>query len=578
MRTNIWGDVSSAPQRLSGETSRVDLTEDDLNGRLHLFLIGLDVDTMGLPPVGGPSAGPYLISRQPYQSSALNELPSASLLAYKQRDMPDGQRVTFACPPNSYSLEDYEENLSHPEGVCVSLWDVPGSCAVLCIELLTAKDRSLTGLYPELDIVDWATDIMQDFKPSHPLTDDTQLRSGYAGTRPVINGWLETVGLSVESTVAELLGSSNNGPLAQMIPSLLIPSSETIRGRTLVEGLYVRVEADTEGTIPELTRMPRETESEFEQVWGAIWKWQEHRLVDAPFKDGATLAIREDVRAVILNVNALSVEHHYDGVGGQDLVYEAIPYVAYKASLARDYWEILDLLHNRDEQGDLGPLLRVTERIRARAVQRSLLRREVQRAERFREWTFGSQLRSALFALSQDATAALTHDLGLAADVVDQILRTKHEERERQTEREQMEARLAEDRDRENQAEREAALQRFAAIIAVVVSIFSVGSLFPSLAAIPSRGEETLLGGWVVPAVITGVLMLLVILLGLLVHRVWSRTKQEEKLRAASPPVADEQIAGTESWRTGASIRLALVTQNRQLLRCWAWCKAKLSR
>jgi protein-S-isoprenylcysteine O-methyltransferase Ste14 len=82
--------------------------------------------------------------------------------------------------------------------------------------------------------------------------------------------------------------------------------------------------------------------------------------------------------------------------------------------------------------------------------------------------------------------------------------------------------------DRENQAEHEAQLQRFAAIIAVVVSIFSVGSLFPALAAIPRRGEDTLLGGWVVPAVITGVLMLLVMLLGALLHKGWTRKQQKK--------------------------------------------------
>lgn len=513
---NIWGDVPSGPQRLIGEMAHVEVSESDLNGRLHQFLVGLNVDLTGLPSVSPPMSGPYLVSRQSNQSTTLNEFPPANLMAYKQYDMRGGQKVVFSCPADSYRTDDYE-GLLYPEGVCISLWDVPGSCPVLAIELLTHKNRPGSGWYPELETVDWATDIMQDFRPTHPLTDASQLLNGFAGMRPVIHGWLQTVGLSVESTVASWMGLPESGPLAKVMPSLVVRSTETIRSRTLIEGLYVRVEADTEGTVSQLTHLPREAAAEFEQVWGALWEWKELELVKEPTKSGSAFAVREDVRAVVLNVDALSVEHHYDGAGGESLVYEAIPYVAYKASLARDYWEILYLLRTRDEQADLKPLLQVTERIRARGVQRSLLKREVQRSERFREWTFGSQLRSVLFALSQEATDALTDDLGLAAGVVDEILRTKHEERERQAER-----------DREARAEHEAQLQRFAAIIAVVVSIFSVGSLFPALAAIPGPGEDTLLGGWVVPAVITGVLMLLVILLGALFHKGWTR-KQYKK-------------------------------------------------
>lgn len=554
MTTNIWGDVISGPRRLIGETTRVDLRESDLNGRLHQLLVGINVNLTGLTPVSMPATGPYLVSRQIDQPTTLNELPAANLVAYKQYSLPTAQHVVFSCPADSYRADYYEENLRHPEGICISLWDVPGSCAVLAIELLTHKDRPLSGCYPELETVDWATDIMQDFRPGHPLTDDGQLLDGFAGMRPVIHGWLETSGLSIESTVASWLGLPDHGPLAEALPSLVVRSTETIRSRSLIEGLYVRVEADTERTIPQLTSEPKDAAAEFEQVWGALWEWKALKLVSEPVRPGSALAVREDARAVVLNVDALSVEHHYDGTGGKSLVYEVIPYVAYKASLARDYWEILDLLRNREEQADLKPLLQVTERIRARGVQRSLLRREVQRTERFKEWTFGSQLRSALFALSQDATDTLTDDLGLAAGVVDEILRTKHEERERQAERDrrderekQAEARRREEKekqarieqqtiedqqkriDRESQAERDAQLQIFAAIIAVVVSLFSVGSLFPALAAIPSRGEDTLLGGWVVPAVITGVLMLLVMLLGTLLHVFWTRKKSKKR-------------------------------------------------
>lgn len=554
MTTNIWGDVASGPQRLIGEITHVEVGESDLNGRLHQLLVGLDVDLTGLAPVSTPASGPYLVSRQTDHPTTLNELPPAKLVAYTQHNMSTAQKVVFSCPADSYRADHYEESLRHPEGICISLWDVPGSCPVLAIELLTHKDRPLSGWYPELKTADWATDIMQDFQPTHPLTDDGQLLNGFAGMRPVIHGWLETVGLSIESTVASWLGLPDHGPLAEALPSLVVRSTETIRSRALIEGLYVKVEADTERTIPQLTNGPREAAAEFEQAWGALWEWKALELVDEPAQPGSTLAVREDVRAVVLNVDALSVEHHYDGTGGKSLVYEVIPYVAYKASLARDYWEILDLLRTREEQADLKPLLQVTERIRARGVQRSLLRREVQRSERFKEWTFGSQLRSALFALSQNATDTLTDDLGLAAGVVDEILRTKHEERERQAERDrrderekQVEARRQEDLerqakieqqakddeqkrlDRESQAERDAQLQIFAAIIAVVVSLFSVGSLFPALAAIPSRAEDTLLGGWVVPAVITGVLMLLVMLLGTLLHIIWTKNKRKKR-------------------------------------------------
>ncbi len=452
--------------------THVEVTDSDLNGRLHQLLVGLDVDLVTLPPVRRPSDGPYLMSRRQEQQSTLNELPPAILVAYKQYDRQDGQEVVFSCPADSYSSDDYEENLRHAEGVCISLWDVPGSCPVLAIELLTQKNRKVSGLYPELGSLDWATDIMQDFRPPHQLTDDGQLLDGFAGMKPVIHGWLATVGLQMDSTIASWLGLPDHGPLAQPMPTLAIRSAETIRNRALIEGLYVKVEADTEGTIPQLTDVPREGAAEFEQVWGTLWNWNELELVEEPVKPGSTLAVREDVRAVVLNVDALSINHHYDGTGGQSLVYEVIPYVAYKATLARDYWEILHLLRTRNEQVDLRPLLQVTERIRASGVQRSLLRREVQRTERFKDWTFGSQLRSALFALSQEATDALIEDLGLAADVVDEILRAKHEERERQAERDRqasIERQAAQDeetrRERESQAERDARLQTFAAIL-----------------------------------------------------------------------------------------------------------------
>ena len=286
MTTNIWGDVSSGPQRLRGEMTHVEVTDSDLNGRLHQLLVGLDVDLVTLPPVRRPSDGPYLMSRRQEQQSTLNELPPAILVAYKQYDRQDGQEVVFSCPADSYSSDDYEENLRHAEGVCISLWDVPGSCPVLAIELLTQKNRKVSGLYPELGSLDWATDIMQDFRPPHQLTDDGQLLDGFAGMKPVIHGWLATVGLQMDSTIASWLGLPDHGPLAQPMPTLAIRSAETIRNRALIEGLYVKVEADTEGTIPQLTDVPREGAAEFEQVWGTLWNWNELELVEEPVKPG----------------------------------------------------------------------------------------------------------------------------------------------------------------------------------------------------------------------------------------------------------------------------------------------------
>ena len=64
MTTNIWGDVSSGPQRLIGEMAHVEVNESDLNGRLHQFLAGLNVYLTDLPPISPPMTGPYLVSRQ----------------------------------------------------------------------------------------------------------------------------------------------------------------------------------------------------------------------------------------------------------------------------------------------------------------------------------------------------------------------------------------------------------------------------------------------------------------------------------------------------------------------------------
>jgi hypothetical protein len=505
---NLWGDPVVGAARLAGETNRRVMGDQELTGRLSVLLVGLDLPGSELrarPISASDCREPFLQARvegtQHWQVPPVRpgERAPVELLAARVIELPGSGQVFFGA-----SAEDlagrFRDELTFTESLSLSLWNVPDCAPVLAVELLAHTDNLVSSGW---DANGWATDAFQDI-----------MQGGeWLGFRPALSEWLALAGLDLDLSLAALLDADLGRGSERSIPDLMIMSNETVRGRVLVEGLRIHVETDPGDRVRSLVefRDPEDCAEEG-QKWGVVWRWDVERIVAKPAVADACLAVRQDSREVYLNLNALSSNHDYVGLGGSELVYDALAYVGYRASIARDFGAILEGLQSRGDAQKYLNLLRLVEDVRAGAVRRALLRRETYRTERFTTWTFGTQLRSLLFSRTREEIDAVSGELELAAKVVDEIVRRKQEEVAGEAQQHQ------------------GKIDLWASAFAVALTLFTAIGLFASLAAIPRDGSGTLFGRWTVPAAVTMLLTMAIAGLAfLLVRRVTTSRRRDRR-------------------------------------------------
>lgn len=304
------------------------------------------------------------------------------------------------------TLEDdpNEPTWSGGASVCASLWHTDHG-PVLTIERIHALGEK---------------SVEEGEKPIEPFR-------GKDGLRQTLTYLLRGTSLTPNSSVSELLAGYEglaDGASASSLLDLYIESPEVVRGVRLTEGLLVHVEADATEAVSRIVLLGEKDSDNFARTFSrqaetVPWEWRAESLVDEPVEDDARIAIREDGRCVLLNLEAMSVYHDYDGIGGRHLVIACIPQVASIARLASECAFVASTLQEfRPEDADVTEkVLKDLEQARIRvesAQKRKSLTSYSQRfshKEKFKTWTHGGGLAAKLSDALEERASSMTDEM-----------------------------------------------------------------------------------------------------------------------------------------------------------------------
>ncbi|MFC9836345.1 hypothetical protein ACFVKB_21395 [Rhodococcus sp. NPDC127530] len=240
--------------------------------------------------------------------------PIAFGLALDRQRAPDGPQRPYVGPP----------------ATCLSLWEVPGNGLVLACEELT-PDRSGS-------LID---------RHNAPLRD-----GGSREFWAAIEALLRPFGLTAEASPIDVFPRLNTRlPSSRVYRPL---RSLTIRGRhrtdrETLEGLVIEVHTDVVDTVRRLVDEPGITPcaGAASRSCRGLLRWHRVPLIDKSSRLGSGIAIREDARALVVDVGATATGPGYLGRGTREMLYGLIGWVALRAQHSADHRRVLSLLRHR---------------------------------------------------------------------------------------------------------------------------------------------------------------------------------------------------------------------------------------
>ncbi|MGW0174504.1 hypothetical protein ACWDUM_11735 [Rhodococcus sp. NPDC003322] len=440
------------------------------NGVLRMFLLALDVREGPSPTRVEPvlAVEPFLPARIGPRPRTERGVRPAVLLAYRHRSEAGAELTFGAATAAMRSGEPGVRPYVGPAATCLSLWEVPDNGLVLALESLSDV--------PDTTLVGWNTDPLQD-------------RDG-AGFRPAVDAFLTVFGLDSDASLVDLfpgLHTRLSDPAVHRpLTDVVVHSHRGIGDQEAIEGLVVEVTADGADRVRGLVEGPQTGPLARAAAgrWGVLWHWDRVSLVDQPVEPGATVAVREDSAAVLLDLEATARGHDYVGSGTREMLYCLLPWVAIRARCSMDFWQVLDHLRCREDlTGDrLVQALDDVAAMQARRMERALLRKEHQRDNRYHSWTQPTQLRSILVRRAAEETEELDIELAEAVRVIEHGLLRSAELRG-------------------------ARHSRLANAWSVLAGVIAAVALFAALAAIPATTEPTLFTHWAYALTATTVMM-----------------------------------------------------------------------
>ena len=316
----------------------------------------------------------------------------ARLLAERQVDVQETS-LRFGCSVGTL-LEGGDAPDHVPAGTCASLWRV-GDGMVLCLELLA------DGLTSEF-VRELADGLREDLIDKTIRAASASPMGGRFPAGADVGVW-ETPGRAAIPdglTLTEIFGETLPAELAscssKRIDSLVVKSALATRGHRHVEGMVIGLLAGARDEVDAL--VDGELDVDYVQTLGRAWRWDFDELVSEPVTKGSRIAVREDARAALIDLDAMSVHHDYLGYGGEGIVLSTLSLLAQRAAEAQDFWETVGLLtlgppqKLRDAEARLERLMSV----RRRLAEREILSNVGRPPERFRSWTHDDQLRTVL--------------------------------------------------------------------------------------------------------------------------------------------------------------------------------------
>jgi len=339
----------------------------------------------------------------------------------------DGPPVEFGA-----SRATYEEELDSPERLADLVWRVQP--AVVIGLWHTIEGYVLTVERLERRPNDIAAEIRRE-PSSRDVTDylDRMLR----GTR-----WTNDVDDQRSAwdvlTLRALFGvhrPSHNGISSRQwrspIGQLRIPSVEMVRGRATNEGLLVATASVADDAVKSLVSgrgSDEDERTERAQAAGVSRTWESASVVSEPGEPGSMIAVRDDFRSVLWNLEAQSIRHDYRSGALGAAIPLVLPVVSLRAASAGEYHRLAEAtLSSKTPRVRLKQQVDAIEAIRSGSLARRL-RQERWSRERFREWSVPSALASLVHEGIADEVAEVRASATDAADVVQSSIDRQRED------------------------------------------------------------------------------------------------------------------------------------------------------
>ncbi|TQC43408.1 hypothetical protein EEB14_43290 [Rhodococcus sp. WS4] len=398
------------PGLVTRQPDPTSLSSRSRRAMLRVILLPLDIaesaDPVPVPAVD--EVEPFLPARISTPSATGDDGPHAQLLAFRHivdRSSPpvtfglalDGQRAP-AGPQRRYV---------GPPATCLSLWEVPGNGLVLACEELT-PDR--TG-----SLIDRHNDPLRG--------------GGSPEFWAAIEAFLRPFGLTTEASPIDIFPRLNTRlPRSEVYRPLrsLTMHGPNWTGRDTLEGLIIEVHTDGVETVRQLVDEPGTTPSAgtASHSYRGLMRWHRVPLIDRASRLGSGIAIREDARALAVDLGAPATGPGHLDRGTREMLYGIIGWVALRAQHSADHRRVLSLLRNRRQLNERRALAGLGDiaAARTRMIETRLLQTHPAGAHPLPARIEATHLRSTLVHRTADEIAFLHTQLGKLCDSAESSL------------------------------------------------------------------------------------------------------------------------------------------------------------
>ena len=376
---------------------------------LRVILLPLDIvesaDPVPVPAVD--EVEPFLPARISAPTATGDDGPHAQLLAFRHIVDRSSPPVTFGLAlDNQRAPNGRQHRYVGPPATCLSLWEVPGNGLVLACEELT-PDR--TG-----SLIDRHNDPLRD--------------GGSPEFWTAIEAFLRPFGLTAEASPIDIFPRLDTRlPRSEVYRPL---RSLTMHGphrtdRDTLEGLIIEVHTDGVETVRRLVDEPGTTPctEPASPSYRGLFRWHRAPLTDRASRPGSGIAIREDARALAVDLGSPATGPGHLDRGTCEMVYCLIGWVALRAQHSADHRRVLSLLRNRRQLSERGAHAGLGDiaAARTRMIETRLLQTHPAGAHRPPRIEL-THLRSTLVHRTADEIAFLHTELGKLCDSAESCL------------------------------------------------------------------------------------------------------------------------------------------------------------
>ncbi|PBC47585.1 hypothetical protein [Rhodococcus sp. ACPA1] len=377
---------------------------------LRVILLPLDIvesaDPVPVPAVD--EVEPFLPARISAPTATGDDGPHAQLLAFRHIVDRSGPPVTFGLAlDNQRAPDGPQRRYVGPPATCLSLWEVPGNGLVLACEELT-PDRAGS-------LIDRHNDPLRD--------------GGSPEFWAAIEAFLRPFALTPEASPTDIFPRLDTRlPRSEVYRPL---RSLTMHGpswteRDTLESLIIEVHTDGVDAVRRLVDEPGTTPCAggASRSYRGLLRWHRVPLIDRASRLGSGIAIREDARALAVDLGATATSPDYLDRGTRDMLYGLIGWVALRAQHSADHRRVLSLLRDRRHLSERGALAGLGDiaAARTRMIETRLLQAHHAGAHRHPPRIESTHLRSTLVHHTADEIAFLHSELGTLCDSAESSL------------------------------------------------------------------------------------------------------------------------------------------------------------